>query len=158
MFRNVRKKINEISVIEAKELLKTSRRGVLALNGDDGYPYAIPVNYLYVEDSNQIIFHGSKAGHKVDSLKRSDKICFTVYGNETIKDLNWAPYLESAVVFGRCHMVDDLEETKRLCKQFAMKYYPTEAMVDEEVEISARAVGMYVIDIEHISGKRVQEK
>ena len=158
MFRNVRKKINEISVMEAKELLKTSRRGVLALNGDDGYPYAIPVNYLYVEDSNQIIFHGSKVGHKVDSLKRSDKICFTVYGNETIKDLNWAPYLESAVVFGRCHMVDDLEETKRLCKQFAMKYYPTEAMVDEEVEISARAVGMYVIDIEHISGKRVQEK
>lgn len=158
MFRNVRKKINEISVMEAKELLKTSRRGVLALNGDNGYPYAIPVNYLYVEDSNQIIFHGSKVGHKVDSLKRSDKICFTVYGNETIKDLNWAPYLESAVVFGRCHMVDDLEETKRLCKQFAMKYYPTEAMVDEEVEISAKAVGMFVIDIEHISGKRVQEK
>ena len=93
MFRNVRKKINEISVMEAKELLKTSRRGVLALNGDDGYPYAIPVNYLYVEDSNQIIFHGSKVGHKVDSLKRSDKICFTVYGNKTIKDLNWAPYL-----------------------------------------------------------------
>ena len=158
MFRNVRKKINEISVMEAKELLKTSRRGVLALNGDDGYPYAIPVNYLYVEDSNQIIFHGSKVGHKVDSLKRSDKICFTVYGNETIKDLNWAPYLESAVFFGRCHMTDNLEETKKLCKQFAMKYYPTEAMVDEEVEISARAVGMYVIDIEHISGKRVQEK
>ena len=48
MFRNVRKKINEISVMEAQELLKTSRRGVLALNGDDGYPYAIPVNYLYV--------------------------------------------------------------------------------------------------------------
>lgn len=158
MFRNVRKKINEISVIEAKELLKTSRRGVLALNGDDGYPYAIPVNYLYVEDSNQIIFHGSKVGHKVDSLKRSDKICFTVYGNETIKDLNWAPYLESAVVFGRCHMTDNFEETKKLCKQFAMKYYPTEAMVDEEVEISAKAVGMFVIDIEHISGKRVQEK
>ena len=113
---------------------------------------------MYVEDSNQIIFHGSKVGHKVDSLKRSDKICFTVYGNETIKDLNWAPYLESAVVFGRCHMTDNLEETKKLCKQFAMKYYPTEAMVDEEVEISARAVCMYVIDIEHISGKRVQEK
>ena len=158
MFRNVRKKTNEISIEEAKELLKTSRRGVLALNGDDGYPYAIPVNYFYVEDHNQIIFHGSKAGHKADSLKRSDKICFTVYGNEKVKDLDWAPYLESTVVFGRCHMVSDLEETRRLCKQFAMKYYPSEAMVDEEIEISARAVGMYVIDIEHISGKRVQEK
>lgn len=85
MFRNVRKKTNEISIEEAKELLKTSRRGVLALNGDDGYPYAIPVNYFYIEDHNQIIFHGSKAGHKADSLKRSDKICFTVYAMRKLR-------------------------------------------------------------------------
>ena len=99
MFRTVRKKTNEISVDAAKELLRSSRRGVLAVNGDDGYPYGIPINYFFDEEGNRIIFHGSKAGHKVDSLKKCDKVCFTVFGNETIKDEEWAPYLQSAVVF-----------------------------------------------------------
>ena len=159
MFRPVRKKANEISVEEAKKLLRESRRGVLAVNGDDGYPYAVPINYLYDEETQVIIFHGSKVGHKVDALKRSDKVCFTVYGNETVEtDEAWAPFLESAVVFGRCHLVEDLGETLRLCKKFAMKYYPTEKMVDDEVAASGKAVRMFRLQIEHISGKKVQER
>ena len=57
MFRSIRKKRNEISTDEAKELLRSSRRGILAVNGDDGYPYAIPINYLYDEDAHKIVFH-----------------------------------------------------------------------------------------------------
>ena len=124
MFRPVRKKANEISVEEAKKLLRESRRGVLAVNGDDGYPYAVPINYLYDEETQVIIFHGSKVGHKVDALKRSDKVCFTVYGNETIRDEAWAPYMQSAVVFGRCRLPEYGEESMALLKRFAMKYYP----------------------------------
>lgn len=159
MFRPVRKKANEIGVGEAKKLLHEARRGVLAVNGDDGYPYAVPINYLYDEETQEIIFHGSKVGHKVDALKRSDKVCFTVYGNETVEtDEAWAPFLESAVVFGRCHLVEDSGETLRLCKKFAMKYYPTEKMVDDEVAASGKAVRMFRLQIEHISGKKVQER
>ena len=54
MFRPVRKKANEISVEEAKKLLHEARRGVLAVSGDDGYPYAVPINYLYAEDLSLI--------------------------------------------------------------------------------------------------------
>ena len=160
MFRPVRKKANEISVEEAKKLLHEARRGVLAVSGDDGYPYAVPINYLYDEDAQEIIFHGSKVGHKVDALKRSDKVCFTVVSGESveIEDEAWAPFLKSAVVFGRCHLVEDPGETLRLCKKFAMKYYPTEKMVDDEVAASGKAVRMFCIEIEHISGKRVQER
>ena len=159
MFRPVRKKANEISVEEAKKLLRESRRGVLAVNGDDGYPYAVPINYLYDEETQVIIFHGSKVGHKVDALKRSDKVCFTVYGNETVEtDEAWAPFLESAVVFGRCHLVADRGERDALCRKFAMKYYPTEKMVDDEVATSGKAVRMFRLQIEHISGKKVQER
>lgn len=159
MFRPVRKKVNEISVEEAKKLLRESRRGVLAVNGDDGYPYAVPINYLYDEETQVIIFHGSKVGHKVDALKRSDKVCFTVYGNETVEtDEAWAPFLESAVVFGRCRLVADRGESDALCRKFAMKYYPTEKMVDDEVAASGKAVQMFRLQIEHISGKKVQER
>ena len=51
----------------AKELLQCSRRGVLAVNGDDGYPYAVPVNYFYDSDAGKIYFHGARVGHKVDA-------------------------------------------------------------------------------------------
>ena len=159
MFRPVRKKANEISAEEAKKLLRESRRGVLAVSGDDGYPYAVPINYLYDEDAQEIIFHGSKVGHKVDALKRSDKVCFTVYGDETVEtDEAWAPFLKSAVVFGRCHLVADRGESDALCKKFAMKYYPTEKMVDDEVAASGKAVQMFRLQIDHISGKKVQER
>lgn len=140
MFRPVRKKANEISVEEAKKLLHEARRGVLAVSGDDGYPYAVPINYLYDEDAQEIIFHGSKVGHKVDALKRSDKVCFTVVSGESveIEDEAWAPFLKSAVVFGRCYLVADRGESDALCKKFAMKYYPTEKMVDGEVAPPAK--------------------
>lgn len=158
MFRKVRKKVNEISTELAKDLIKKSRRGILAVNGDDGYPYSIPINYLYDEESEKIFFHGSKVGHKVDSLKKSDKICFTVYGNESIKDESWAPYLQSAVVFGRCHLIEDSERAMKMLKEFAMKCYPSETMVVEEIGKSGRATQMFEISIEHISGKEVQER
>lgn len=93
-------------------------------------PYAVPINYLYDEDAQEIIFHGSKVGHKVDALKRSDKVCFTVVSGES----------------------------DALCKKFAMKYYPTEKMVDDEVAASGKAVQMFRISIDHISGKKVQER
>ena len=151
MFRPVRKKKNEISTEAAKQLLHSERRGVFAVNGDDGYPYAIPVNFFYDEEANRIYFHGARAGHKIDAIRACDKVCFTVYGNETVRDEAWAPYMRSAVVFGRCRL-------PALLKRFAMKYYPEESMVDAEIAAAGKAAQMYVIDIEHISGKEVQER
>ncbi len=158
MFRPIRKKKNQISDEAAKELLRTSRRGVFAVNGDDGYPYATPINFLYDEDAQKIYFHGSRAGHKVDSLRACDKVCFTVYGNETVRDEPWAPYMQSVVVFGRCRLLESGEESLALVKRFAMKYYPDESLVDIEIAEGGRAVQMYEITIEHYSGKEVQER
>ena len=158
LFRAIRKKKNEISIDAAKDLIRSSRRGVLAVNGDEGYPYAIPINYLYDEENNRIIFHGAKAGHKVDSLKKNDKICFTVYGNETIKEESWAPYLQSVVIFGKCRLVENKDDTISMLNKFALKYYPNVEMVNKEIEFSGRGVQMFEIEIEHMSGKEVQER
>ncbi|MDO5339405.1 MAG: pyridoxamine 5'-phosphate oxidase family protein [Eubacteriales bacterium] len=158
MFRRIRKKKNEIDINAAHELLESGRRGVFAVNGDDGYPYAIPINYYYEKDNQKIYFHGAKAGHKVDALRASDKVCFTVFGNETIKEESWAPYMQSVVVFGRCHLVEDAEKSLELLKKFAMKYYPDEKLADEEIAKAGKAAQMFEIEIEHMSGKEVQEK
>lgn len=158
MFRTIRKKKNEISIEASKNLLHNARRGVLAVNGENGYPYAIPVNYLYDEENQRIYFHGSRVGYKVDAIKSCDKICFTVFGNETIKKEAWAPFLQSVVIFGRCRQVSERPAAMALLKRFAMKFYPDEAMADEEISRSGKAVQMYEIEIEHLSGKEVQER
>ena len=158
MFRPIRKKKNEIDVNVAQALLQNSRRGVLAVNGDDGYPYAIPVNYLYDTENQKIYFHGARAGHKVDALKACDKICFTVYGNEQIKEEAWAPFMQSVVVFGRCHLLEAGPKATALLKRFAMKYYPNEQLADEEIEHAGKAVQMFEIEIEHLSGTEIQER
>lgn len=158
MFRPIRKKKNEIGIEASKKLLRDSRRGVLAVNGDNNYPYAIPVNYLYDEENQKIYFHGSRKGHKVDALKICDKVCFTVFGNETVKRESWAPFLQSVVIFGRCHLVKDQSAAEILLKQFAMKFYPNESMVDDEIALAGKGVQMYEIEIEHFSGKEVQER
>lgn len=159
MFRPIRRKKKEMDIDAAKELLQSSRRGVLAVNGDDGYPYAIPINYFYDRNAEKIYFHGARAGHKVDALSVNDKVCFTVYGNETIKEEEaWAPFVQSTVVFGRCHLLEEGTEATEILKKIARKYYPNEQLIDEEIEHSGKAVQLFEIKIEHISGKKIQEK
>ena len=158
MFRELRRKKNAIDIPTAKALLQSSRRGVLAVNGDDGYPYAVPINYFYDEPTQKIYFHGARAGHKFDALQACDKVCFTVYGNETVREEAWAPFVQSAVVFGRCRLVDSGPEALARLKQFAMKYYPDEQLADEEIASAGKAAQMFEIEIEHLSGKEVQER
>jgi len=39
-----------------------------------------------------------------------------------------------------------------------MKYYPDEQMVDEEIARAGKAAQLFEIEIEHLSGKEVQER
>lgn len=158
MFRPIRKKKNEIGIQAAERLLQESRRGVLAVNGDDGYPYAIPINYVYDKNDHKIYFHGMKVGHKVDALCACDKVCFTVYGNETIREEAWAPYMQSVVVFGRCHLMTQGPDATARLRQLARKYYPNDQLVEEEIARAGSAAQVFELEIEHLSGKEVQER
>ena len=158
MFRPIRKKKNELSTEDTKQILREARRGVLAVNGEDGYPYAIPINFIYDETAGRIYFHSSRTGYKLDAIKVCDKVCFTAYGTEIVREEAWAPYMRSAVVFGRCRLLESTPETMALLKRFAMKYYPDEALVDQAILEGGRAVRMCEIEIEHLSGKEGQER
>ena len=158
MFRPIRKKKNDIGAEAAEQLLLHCRRGVLAMNGVEGYPYAVPINFYFDKESRKIYFHGASVGHKAEALRACDKVCFTVYGNETVKKEAWAPFMQSAVVFGRCRLVEPGERAIALLKKFTMKYYPDEQLADAEIARAGKAAQMIEIEIEHLSGKDVQEK
>ena len=138
MFRPMRRASRAIPEEAAKHLLQQSRRGVLAVNGDDGYPFAIPVNYYYDQEHDKIYFHGAKSGQKVDALKQNDKVCFTVYGNEHFEP-------------GDC-------ATEARVRELGMKYYPGKEEVEKEIALYIKAVQLYEITIEHLTGKQIQEK
>ena len=158
MFRPMRRASRAIADADAKQLLANAKRGVLAVNGDDGYPFAIPVNYFYDSEQGKIYFHGAKSGHKVDALRKSDKVCFTVYGNERFEAGEWAPFVQSVVVFGRCRLVEDAAATEARVRELALKYYPTAEAVEAEIKKDIKAVQLYEITIEHLTGKQIQEK
>lgn len=158
MFRKVRKIKNEISIEEAKDLLRNNRRAAFSVNGDDGYPYTVPINFYYDEEDNKIYFHSAKKGHKIDSVKANDKICFTTWDDGYLEGGDWAFRVSSCVVFGRAKLVEDRKLTEEKVRKFALKYYPTAEEVEEEIRGGIQGVQLVAIEIEHISGKKVQEK
>ncbi len=158
MFRPIRRTKRELSQEDTMQLIQQEKRGILAVNGDEGYPFAIPINYLYEPESEKIYFHGAKAGHKVDALRKSDKVCFTVFGNEHRKEGEWAPYVQSAVVFGRCKLIEDADLTLDKVRKLAQRYYPSQEEIEAEIARDITAAQLYEISIEHMSGKQIKEK
>lgn len=116
------------------------------------------MNYLYDEENQKIYFHGAKAGHKADAIRACDRVCFTVFGNECVKNEPWAPHVQSVVTFGRCRLAEMDSAALSLLKRFAMKYYPDESTVDAAMAHMAKATQLFVIEVEHMSGKEIQEK
>ncbi len=157
MFRPMRRFKQQISHEECVKILTEEKRGVLSVNGDDGYPYGMPINFWYDSDADRIYFHCAKAGHKLDAMTRDDKVCFTVYNSGYQKE-DWSYYVTSVIVFGRAKVMTDESEMREKIKKFGMKYYPTEPEVDEEIRKDFPRVNMVEITIEHMTGKLVHEK
>lgn len=158
MFRKTRRTKSEISVEEAKILLKNNKRAAFSVNGDNGYPFTIPINFYYDENENKIYFHSAKSGHKIDSIKASNKVCFTTWDDGYLDEGDWAYHVSSCVVYGRAILVEDRKITEEKVRILAMKYYPTTKEVEQEIQKSIDRVQLVAIDIEHISGKKVHEK
>ena len=128
------------------------------MTGDDGYPYCVPINHYYSQDDGKIYFHGGKTGHRVDAVKACDKVCFTVYDKGSVKDGDWALSVKSVVVFGRIRIVEDFDKAVELCRQLSYKFTDDESYIDEEIRKCAKATVVMELEIEHMTGKLVNEK
>ncbi|MFR8927904.1 pyridoxamine 5'-phosphate oxidase family protein [Peptoniphilus senegalensis] len=158
MFRQMRRIKQELPLEEAKKLLKKNKRGVLSFNGDNNYPYSIPINYLYDTEENKLYFHGSKAGYKVDCIKNNKKSCFVTYGDEELSDNGWSFFLKSVIIFGKIEIIEDRELAAEKLKELASRYYPSLQEVDDSMERSFDNVLVYSLNIEHMTCKKVHEK
>lgn len=156
MFRPMRRFKQQLTEQECLAILTNEPRGVLSLIGDGGYPYGVPLDFVY--DDGCLYFHSALSGHKLDAVKACDKASFCVLDKGRKPDDDWAYYFNSVIVFGRIRIVDDAEEKLNRLKQLGLKYYPTVGEVNEEIRKDADRCHILALTIEHMTGKRVHER
>ena len=138
-------------------LLQTLKRGVLAVQGDDGYPYALPINHYYCPEDGKIYFHSGKKGHKVDALTNNQKVSFCVIDEGRAEDGDWALHFRSVIVFGRVEFIEDRDTVYEMARRLSRKFTDDEAYIDREIERSGPGTLLFALVPEHISGKRIKE-
>ncbi len=157
MFRELSRKKQALDMAQIKKILKEEKRGVLSVVGENGYPYGLPINFWYNEENGYVYFHSGKKGHKVDAIRENNKVSFCVYDEGMKKDGDWAFTIQSVVVFGKIHLVEDNEKALDIYRLFSLKYTSDTEYIDDEIRKSAKATLCYELRPEHITGKTVNE-
>lgn len=157
MFREMRRRKQVLSEELTKEVLYKGTSGVLALSGDDGYPYAVPVSYVY--DGEKFYFHGAKEGHKIDAIKRCEKASFCVIDTDHIVPDEYTTYFRSAIAFGKIRILSDDGEKMEALRKQGKKYAPddTEANLAKYIDKEWAPVCVLEMTVDHLSGKEAIE-
>ncbi len=157
MFREMRRCKQVLSLEESIDILNRNTSGVLAVWGDDDYPYTVPLSYVY--DSNKIYFHTAKSGHKLDAITRCTKVSFCVIDKDEVIQEEYTSYFRSVIVFGNAKLLEEDSEKQKAIEMLAAKYSPDMELAHrlEEIKIEYKAFHMIELDIEHMSGKEAIE-
>lgn len=156
VFRKMRRFKQQLSDADCLEVLETQPRGVLAVLGDGDYPYAVPLNFLYRD--GKLYFHGAREGHKLDAIRRHDKVSFCVLDGGFKREGEWALNFRSVIVFGRIRpMATDEPGIEELLRALGNKYNPDPADVERELRFARGRVQMLELTVEHMTGKLVNE-
>lgn len=157
MFREMRRNKQLLSNNESVEILKNGTSGVLALLGDNEYPYAVPISYVY--DNSKIYFHGAKSGHKIDAIRKCNKASFCVIAQDEIHPEKYTTYFKSVIIFGKIRILEGENEIRQAIEKLAIKYYPKDDEVNRNQEIAKewKALCMIELSAEHMTGKEAIE-
>ena len=155
-FREMRRKRQQLSDEESVGILQRSTSGTLALLGDDGYPYAVPISYVYSE--GKLYFHSALTGHKVDAIKNHDKASFCVIDKDDVQPEKYTTFFRSVIAFGRIHIIEDETEKLAIARLLGNRYNPNhDEALQKEIEHGQNRMLVIRFDIEHLTGKEAIE-
>ena len=155
VFRQMRRKGQELSVEENISILRKATAGTLALLGDNGYPYTVPISYVYAD--GKLYFHSALNGHKIDAIRNYDKASFCVYDKGVLKEGDWGLWFKSVIVFGHIEIIEDRDRIYDIARKLSHKFTNDEQYIEDEIRRSGPRTEMFVLVPEHISGKLVHE-
>ena len=155
-FRSMRRKRQQLSEEKSIGILQKSTAGTLALLGDNGYPYAVPISYVYAD--GKLYFHSALSGHKIDAIKNCDKASFCVIDQDEVHPEKYTTYFRSVIAFGRIHIIEDEQEKLATARLLGDRYNPNqEEALQKELEKGLARMVMMRFDIEHLTGKEAIE-
>ena len=157
MFRELVRKNKQLSMEDCVYVLKNETRGVLSVQGDDGYPYGVPTNFWYSEEDGCIYFHSGQTGHKVDSLRRSPKASLCVLENGTRKDGDWALTFRSVIVFGQIEILADPLPAMEAARKLSLQFTQDLDFIEKEIKLYGHETLCFRLVPEHITGKTIRE-
>lgn len=154
MARTMRRFRQELPASETERILRNGKYCVMAVSGDDDYPYAVPVNYVY--DGSSIYIHSASQGHKIDAIRRNPKCSLCIVDRDDVIPEEFTSYFRSVIVFGKAHFVESTEDKVAALRLLGDKYSPG---IDPEAEIRRfiTTVCIIRIDIDSIAGKEAIE-
>jgi len=157
MFRKMRRERQELPHDEALAILQNATSGVLALSGDEGYPYTVPISHSYCDC--RLYFHSAVEGHKIDSIKRCGKASFCVISQDDVVPERYTTHYKSTVAFGRIRIVEDKHEKMEILRKIGIRFAPhnTEQMLSDEITGSFDRVAVLEMTIDHLTGKESRE-
>lgn len=156
MFQKMRRFKQELPQTEIDRILQLNTSGVLALIDNDGYPYSVPLSYVY--SNGNIYFHSAKMGHKIDAIKNCKKATFCIVDKDDVQPEQYTTFYKSVIAFGNVEIVNNNEETLSAIKELGEKYYPNHNNeLQNEIEKFKTAFLIIRFDIEHITGKQAIE-
>lgn len=156
MFREMRRKKQLLSNEETIKILELCTSGVLGVIGDDDYPYTVPVSYAFKD--GKLFIHSSKQGHKIDSIKKNDKVTFCVIEKDEVIQQTFTTHFRSVSIFGRARILTDDSDRRYALESLVEKYSPD--YIDEgqqEIEKEWDRVCLIEVKVEHMTGKAAIE-
>ena len=155
-FREMRRKRQELSEEENIKILERQTSGTLALLGDGGYPYAVPLSYIYI--GSHIYFHSALSGHKIDAIRNCSKCSFCVIDQDDVKGKEYTTYFRSVIAFGRISIIDDEAEKMTAARFLGEKYNPNDPeSLEAELQKGFSRMHILCLEIEHLTGKEAIE-
>lgn len=152
MFREMRRKAQALTEATCMEILENSQNGVLALLGDDDYPYTVPLNHVCM--NGRLYFHCAVEGHKVEAISGHDKASYCVIDADDVDGETLSTRFRSVIVFGRVRMVQDTALKRAALMAIGRRFAPANMeKAVEEINESLQRTGIIELSIEHISGK-----
>lgn len=152
MFREMRRKDKELSAREISDILAECTHGTLSVIGDNGYPYGVPVSYVYA--NGKIYFHCAPIGHKLDAVKKEPKVSFSVIAKDDIVPEKYGTNFASVIAFGKARVIEEVKEMKEAHIPFIEKY--SKDFYDGGIKYMNSSIGKMVmveITVDHITGK-----
>jgi hypothetical protein len=131
--------------------------GRLATVSEDGYPYCVPM--LYVWADNQVFLHGTSArGHLQTNLRREPRVCFELDEPDEVFDYgrfecdSGLAYC-SLILFGTIRIAEDTATKQWFCERLMGKYGKPNSIRPKNFFPRLDVITVYAMSVERMTGK-----